>query len=142
MSPRIAALERCAALALVTVLATAGSACDAMFGDAATRLVSAARDGAARLRRSKSETLVLSVASRSWPGGCPDAYRVEWRADTDRIPGLGVVCTTGANGYASIGYREFARVPRALQVSKAKGEPVTIALRKRADGEIEVTALQ
>ena len=51
------------------------------------RASSAVRDGAARLQRSPSDTLVLSVAWRSWPGGCPDGYRVEWRADTDRMPG-------------------------------------------------------
>lgn len=118
------------------------ASCDTVTGDAASRLVSAARDGAARLARSPSDTLVLSVSGRSWPGGCPDGYRVEWRADTDRIPGLGVICTTGTSGYASIAYRDFVIVPRALQVTKAKGEPATIGLRKRADGAIEVVALQ
>ena len=100
------------------------------------------RDGAARLQRSPSDTLVLSVGWRSWPGGCPDGYRVEWRADGDRIPGLGVICTTGRLGYAAISYRDFVRVPRPLHVTKAKGEPVAIALRKRTDGTIEVVALQ
>ena len=136
------ALKRGATLGFVIVLAGAGSGCETVIGDAASRLVSAVRTGASRLRQSQSDTLVLSVASRSWPGGCPDGYRVEWRADTDRIPGLGVMCTTGSSGYASIGYREFARVPRALQVTKEKGEPVAIALRKRPDGAIEVVALQ
>jgi hypothetical protein len=130
------------ALSLAIVLALAGSACDRITGDAATRLVAAVRDGAARLARSPSDTLVLSVAWRSWPGGCPDGYRLEWRADTDRIPGLGVICTTGTRGYATIGYREFVTVPRALLVTKAKGEPATIALRKRPGGGIEVVALQ
>ena len=113
-----------------------------MTGDAATRLVSAVRDGAARLQRSPSDTLVLSVAWRSWPRSCPDGYRVEWRADTDRLPGLGVICTTGSQGYATIGYREFVKVPRALQVTKAKGEPATIGLRKRPGNVIEVVALE
>ena len=67
---------------------------------------------------------------------------MEWRADSDRIPGLGVICTTGSKGYATIGYRGFVNVPRPLQVTKAKGEPATIALRKGAGGAIEVTALQ
>jgi hypothetical protein len=124
------------------VLSIAGAACDTLTGDAATRFVSAVRDGAARLASSRSDTLVLSVAAKSWPGGCPDGYRVEWRADSDRIPGLGVICTTGSQGYATIGYREFVKVPRSLQVTKAKGEPATIALRKRPGGAIEVTALQ
>jgi hypothetical protein len=127
---------------LVLALAIAGPACDRGSGDAATRLVSAVRDGAARLARSPSETLVLSVAWRSSPGGCPDGYRVEWRADSDRIPGLGVICTTGSQGYATVGYREFVKVPRPLQVTKAKGEPATIGLRKRDGNVIEVVALQ
>jgi hypothetical protein len=135
-------VKRRATLAFVMLLAIAGSACETVIGDAATRLVSAVRDGAARLARSPSDTLVLSVAWRAWPGGCPDGYRVEWRADSDRIPGLGVICATGARGYATIGYREFVKVPRPLQVTKAKGEPATIALRKRPDRTIEVVALQ
>jgi hypothetical protein len=111
-------------------------------GDAASRLVAEVSDGAARLTHSPSDTLVLSVSSRSSPGGCPDGYRVEWRADSDRIPGLGVVCTTGTRGYASIAYRTFVKVPRPLQVTKKNGDPLTVALHKRTDGVIEVTALQ
>jgi len=74
------------ALGLVAVLAAAGAACNLLVGDAATRVADAVRDGAMRLKQSPSDTLVLSVASRSWPRGCPDGYRVEWRADTDRLP--------------------------------------------------------
>ena len=136
-------MRRCwFALGLVAVLAAAGAACNLLVGDAATRVADAVRDGAIRLKQSPSDTLVLSVASRSWPRGCPDGYRVEWRADTDRLPGLGVICTTGTRGYASIDYRAFVKVPRPLQVTKAKGEPATIALRKRTDGTIDVVALQ
>ena len=134
--------RRWSALGLVAVLAAAGGACDLLIGDAATRIADAVRDGAVRLKRSPSDTIVLSVASRSWPRGCPDGYRVEWRADTDRLPGLGVICTTGTRGYATIDYRAFVKVPRPLQVTKAKGEPTTIALRKQADGTIDVVALQ
>jgi hypothetical protein len=137
-----AGLKPRAAVCLAIVLSIAGSACDTLTGDAATRFVSAVRDGATRLASSRSDTLVLSVAAKSWPGGCPDGYRVEWRADSDRIPGLGVICTTGSRGYATIGYRQFLKVPRPLQVTKAKGEPTTIALRKGPGGAIEVTALQ
>jgi len=126
----------------VAALAAAGAGCDVLAGDSAARLVNAVRDGADRLKRSRSETLVLSVAWRSWPGGCPDGYRVEWRADSDRLPGLGVICTTGTRGYASIDYRGFVRIPRPLNVTKEKGEPTTIALRKEPDGAIAVVALQ
>ena len=127
---------------VLVVLSDAVAACERVTGDSATRMVNAVRDGADRLKRSHSNTLVLSVAARSWPGGCPDGYRVEWRADTDRLPGLGVICTTGTRGYATIDYRAYVTVPRALQVTKEKGEPATIGLRKRLDGVIEVVALQ
>lgn len=102
----------------------------------------AVRDGAARLARSSSDTLVLSVAGRSWPDGCPDGYRVEWNADTHRYPGLGVICTTGRRGYSTTYYRNFVKVPSSLQITKEKGEPVTIALGKRPDGIIEVVAVR
>lgn len=136
-------MRRRSALAILVVAAAAAlGACESPLSDPATRVAYAVRDGAARLARSRSDTLVLSVALRSWPRGCPDGYRVEWRADSDRIPGLGVICQTGGSGYATIAYRSFVRVPRPLQVSKGKGEPATIALRKRPDGAIEVVALQ
>jgi hypothetical protein len=133
---------RCAIISLVTLLVVSGAACTTLTGDSATRLVDAVRDGAVRLASSRSDTLVLSVTLRSWPRGCADAYRVEWRADSDRIPGLGVICASGGEGYASIAYRGFVKVVRPLQVTKGKGDPVTIGLRKRADGTIDVVALQ
>ena len=140
----LAALKRCATLLLVILCALGSASCavEMLISDSATRVVYAVRDGAARLRRSPSDTLVLSVAWRSWPDGCPDGYRVEWRADSDRIPGLGVICTTGRRGYATISYRDFVKVPKPLQVTKEKGEPVAIALRKLPDGSIEVVAVQ
>lgn len=121
---------------------TPGGVTAGVTGDAAARFVAEVRDGAARLAHSPSDTLVLSVASRSSPDGCPDGYRVEWRADSDRIPGLGIVCTTGTRGFATIAYRQIVKVPRPLQVTKRNGEPVTVALHKRTDGAIEVTALE
>jgi hypothetical protein len=139
---RFAALKRCATHTLLIVLVLSGAACETLVSDSATRIAYAVRDGAARLAKSPSDTLVLSVALRSWPRGCPDGYRVEWRADSDRLPGLGVICATGGGGYATIAYRGFVEVPRPLQVTKAKGEPATIALRKRPDGSIEIVALQ
>jgi hypothetical protein len=126
----------------VTCLAAAGISCETLVSDSATRVAYAVRDGAARLRGSRSDTLVLSVAWRSWPDGCPDGYRLEWNADTHTNPGLGVICTTGTRGYSTTYYRNFVKVPRSLQVTKDKGEPSTIALRKQADGTIEVVALQ
>jgi hypothetical protein len=126
----------------VAALGLAAGACDRLSGDAASRMVNAVRDGAARLERSSSDTLVLSVAPRPWPGGCPDGYRVEWRADSERLPGLGVICTTGTRGFASIDYRAFVRIPRSLNVTKGKGEPAVIALRREHDGTIAVVALE
>jgi hypothetical protein len=130
------------ALLLVILLALAAAGCGRPTGDAASRMVSAVRDGATRLKSSKSDTLVLSVAAPSSPGGCPDGYRVEWRADSDRLPGLGVICTTGTTGYAAIDYRAFVKVAKPLQVTKHKGEPTAIALHKWPDGTIEVVAVE
>src|SRR3954462_14536258 len=129
-------------LSCALVVGLAGGGCRFPAVDAASRIVNAVRDAADRLKRSSSDTIVLSVAPRPWPGGCADGYRVEWRADADRLPGLGVICTTGTRGYASIDYRRFVRVPRSLQVTKNKGEPATIGLRKDRDGTIAVVALE
>ena len=141
MAPGRRTLRRAIPL-VVAALAASGASCDVLAGDSAARLVNAVRDGADRLKQSRSDTLVLSVAWRSWPGGCSDGYRVEWRADSDRLPGLGVICTTGTRGYASIDYRPFVKIPRPLNVTKEKGEPMTIGLSKQADGTIAVVALQ
>lgn len=135
-------MRRWFTFSLLTVLAFGGTACEMLIGDSATRVAYAVRDGAARLQRSRSDTLVLSVAWRSWPDGCPDGYRVDLKADSDQYPGLGVVCTTGPRGYSTTYYRNFVKVPKSLQVTKEKGEPTTIALRKEADGTIALVALQ
>ena len=130
---------------LTFLLALAMTACGAelLISDMATRLAYAVRDGAAQLRRSKSETLVLSVAWRSWPDGCPDGYRVEWNPDDDpKAPGIGVACTTNRRTYGTTHHRNFVKTTRRLQVTKEKGEPVTIGLRKRPDGLVDVVALQ
>lgn len=135
-------MRRAVSLSCLLILGLAGGACDRVTGDAASRMVNAVRDGAARLERSSSDTLVLSVSPRPWPGGCPDGYRVEWRADSERLPGLGVICTTGTRGFASIDYRAFVRIPRSLNVTKGKGEPAVIGLRREHDGTIAVVALE
>ena len=125
------------------LLAACTAGCETSISDMATRLAYAVRDGAARLARSPSDTLVLSVAWRSWPDGCPDGYRVAWNADNDvKAPGVGVECTSTRHSYGTTYARNFVKVTKALTVTKEKGEPVTIALRKRPDGAIEVVALQ
>lgn len=130
-------------LAIVLAAAAAGCALETLVSDMATRLAYGVRDGAARLERSKSDTLVLSVAWRSWPDGCPGGYTVEWNPDDDpKAPGIGVECTADRHSYGTTYNRNFVKVTRRLAVTKEKGEPVTIGLRKRPDGAIEVVALQ
>ena len=113
-----------------------------LVSDSATRVANAVRNGAARLKVSRSESLVLSVAWRSWPDGCPGGYRVTWTADGDKNPGLGVDCTTSRRGYSTTYYRNFVTVPRSLRAVKGPGEPMTVALRKSANGTIDVVAIQ
>jgi hypothetical protein len=129
-------------LAVTLALVACGPACEMLISDSATRIAYAVRDGAARLRRSRSETLVLSVDWRSWPDGCPDGYQVDWRADDDRYPGLGVACATSRRSYGTTYYRNFVKVPAHLQAAHEKGEPTTIALRKASNDTIEVIALR
>ncbi len=138
-------MRRWTALALVTLLSAAGAGCgvETLISDMATRLAYGVRDGASRLERSKSDTLVLSVAWRSWPDGCPGGYTVEWNPDDDpKAPGIGVECTTSRRRYSTTHHRNFVKTTKRLQVTKEQGEPVTIGLRKRPDGAIEVVALQ
>lgn len=129
-------------IALLLVAALCASACEALVSDSATRIAFAVRDGAARLQRSRSQTLVLSVGWQSWPDGCPGSYRVRLVADSDRFPTLGVNCTSGTRSYGTTYYRTFVKVPSSLEVSHEQGEPTTIALRRSSDGSIEVIALR
>jgi hypothetical protein len=124
--------------------AAAGGGCglERVISDSATRIAYAVRDGAARLKSSKSDTLVLSVAWRSWPRGCAGGYRVAWNADDDPVPGIGVECTSGRGSAGTTDSRRFVTVTRTFRVTKEKGEPLTVALRKRLDGAIEVVAVQ
>ena len=130
------------ALLVLVALGVLVYAFEFLVSDSATRIAYAVRNGTARLKASRSESLVLSVAWRSWPDGCPGGYRVEWNAETHQYPGLGVICTTSRRGYSTTYYRNFVTVPRSLQVIKEQGEPVTIGLRRRPDGTIEAVALQ
>ena len=86
-------MRRWTALALVTLLSAAGAGCgvETLISDMATRLAYGVRDGASRLERSKSDTLVLSVAWRSWPDGCPGGYTVEWNPDDEIV----LMCRSG-----------------------------------------------
>ena len=127
---------------VILALTLASCGCETLISDSATRIAYAVRDGAARLRGSKSGTLVLSVAWRSRPDGCPDGYRVEWRADGEKYPGLAVDCDTGRRSYGTTYYRTFVKVPNTLRVSHAKGDPTTIALRKAPNDAIEVVELR
>src|SRR5258706_10788707 len=72
-------VTRGALTSVILALALTSFGCEALVSDSATRIAYAVRDGAARLRGSKSETLVLSVAWQAGPDGCPDGYPVEWR---------------------------------------------------------------
>ena len=95
------------------VLAAAGAGCDMLHRRRGDRrvVVHAVRDGAARLKRSPSDTLVLSVAARSWPGGCPGRLSRGVARRHRSAPGLGVICTTGTRGYATIDYRALRQGP-------------------------------
>ena len=112
-------------------------------GDAATRLVAdAVRDGAARLTRSPSDTLVLSVASRV-AGRLPGwlSRRVA-RRQRSASRGWASSARPARAATPPSPTAQIVKVPRPLQVTKKNGEPVTVALRKRPDGVIEVAALQ
>lgn len=127
--------------AAMVVVVLCGASCEAWISDSATRIAYAVRDGAERLRRSSSTTLVLSVEWRSSPDGCPAGYRVDWKAD-DKDAGLGVTCATGARSFSTTYYRPFVKVPATLQTAHEKGESTTVALRKTSNGTIEVIALR
>jgi hypothetical protein len=129
-------------LAMLLVVVLCGASCEMLISDSATRIAYAVRDGAERLQRSSSQTLVLSVEWRSWPDGCPEGYHVDWKADNDQYLGLGVICATGPRGYSTTYYRNFVKVPARLQTAHEKGEPTTVALRKTSNGTIEVIALR
>lgn len=130
---------------LATLVGVAG--CQRLTSDSATRIEFGLREGASRMSPAPGgvDSVTVRVAARTWPRGCPAAYRVELladsTADTAEARGIRVTCLPKGRVYTSTRAMTFVRTPTALMLERAAGQPVDITL-KRVGKEIEVMGLE
>lgn len=113
--------------------------CQRLTGDSADRVAFGLSEGASRLGQSRNATdsLTVRIPARTWPNGCPAAYRLQLLADTAKASGIVVSCLPKGKQYSSSYARRFVRTPVTFQVERQGGQPVDVILRKRGK-EIEV----
>ena len=121
---------------LVPLLLTA---CQGVTGNSAERVAFGLREGANRLGQSgkAADSITVRIPARSWPNGCPGAYRLQLLADTTKVGGIVVSCLPEGKQYSTAYARRFVQTPVTLTVERQAGQPVDILLRKRGK-EVEV----
>jgi hypothetical protein len=113
--------------------------CQGLTGDSAERVAFGLREGASRLGQSRSVTdsLPVRIPARTWPNGCPGAYRVQLFADSAKVSGIVVSCLPKGRQYTTAYAKRFVSTPVTLEVERKSGQPVDIILRKQGK-DIEV----
>ncbi len=113
--------------------------CQGLTGDSAERVAFGLREGASRLGQSRSATdsMPVRIPARTWPNGCPGAYRVQLFADSAKASGIVVSCLPKGRQYTTAYAKRFVRTPVTLEVERQSGQPVDIILRKQGK-DIEV----
>jgi hypothetical protein len=126
---------------LSLLLVSAG--CQGLTGDSADRVAFGLREGANRLEQSRNATdsLTVRVPARTWPNGCPAAYRLQLLADTAKVNGIVVSCLPKGRQYTTSYAKRFVQTPVTLEVERQGGQPVDIVLRKRGK-EIKVDGFE
>ena len=130
---------------LVALVAVAG--CRRLTSDSATRIEFGLREGASRMSPAPGgvDSVTVRVAARTWPRGCPAAYRVELladsTADTAQAKGIRVTCLPKGRVYTSTRAMDLVRTPATLTLDRGAGQPVDITL-KRVGRQIEVLGLE
>lgn len=109
--------------------------CKEVTGDSADRVAFGLREGANRLgqSRSASDSISVRIPARTWPNGCPGAYRLQLLPDTAKVSGLTVSCLPKGHRYNSTRAKGFVHTPVALEVEREAGRPVDIILRKQGN---------
>lgn len=130
---------RALALSLAVIVATG---CHGLTGDSADRIAFGLREGSNRLSQSRNATdsLTARIPARSWPNGCPGAYRVQLLADTAKANGIVVSCLPQGRKYYSTDARGFVKTLATLEVERQAGQPIDVKLVKRGK-DVEISGL-
>jgi hypothetical protein len=83
----------------------------------------------------------VRIPARTWPQGCPGAYRLQLLADTAKVSGIAVSCLPKGRQYTTLYAKRFVRTPVTLEAERQAGQPVDVVLRKRGK-EVEVGRLE
>ncbi len=111
----------------------ASTGCQGLTGNSADRVAFGLREGANRLGQSRNtnDSITVRIPSRTWPNGCPGAYRVQLLADSAKASGIVVSCLPKGATYTSLHAKRFVHTPVPLEVEQQAGQPVEIVLQKR-----------
>ena len=114
--------------------------CRGLTRKSADRVAFGLREGANRLGQSRNaiDSITVRIPSRTWPNGCPGAYRLRLLADSASVSGIVVSCLPKGATYATQSARQFVRTPLLLEAERQAGQPVDIMLQKR-DREISIS---
>ncbi len=127
-------------LAATTLVLLAG--CQGLTGNSADRVAFGLREGANRLGQSRNtnDSIMVRIPSRTWPKGCPGAYKVQLLADSARTSGIVVSCLPKGATYATLYAKRFVHTPLSFEAERQAGQPVDIVLQKR-DKEFSVSGI-
>ena len=128
-------------LLLASLVLVAG--CQGLTGDSAERVAFGLREGASRLGQSRSATdsMTVRIPARTWPNGCPGAYRIQLLADSAKVSGIVVSCLPKGRQYATQYAKRFVHTLVTLEAERKSGEPVDIVLRKQGN-DVEVSGFE
>ncbi len=114
--------------------------CQGVTGNAADRVAFGLREGANRLGQSRNATdsITVRIPARTWPNGCPGAYRLQLLPDTAKVSGLIVSCLPKGHQYRSTHAQGFVHTPIALEVERDAGRPVDVILRREGKDVVVV----
>jgi hypothetical protein len=73
--------------------------CRGLTANSADRVAFGLREGANRLGQSRStnDSITVRIPSRTWPNGCPGAYRVQLFPDSAKASGISVARLRGTD---------------------------------------------
>ena len=125
-----------------SVLACVGlllSACQGLTGNAADRVAFGLQEGANRLGQSRNvnDSISVRIPARTWPKGCPGAYRVQLLADSAKASGIVVSCLPKGATYTSLHGKRYVHTLLPFEAERPAGQPVDIMLQKR-DKELTI----
>jgi len=116
--------------------------CRGLTGNSADRVAFGLREGANRLSQSRNtnDSITVRIPSRTWPNGCPGAYRVQLLADSTKASGIVVSCLPKGATYTTLYAKRFVHTPLPVEAERQGGQPIDIVLQKR-DKELSISGI-